>query len=302
MPVLRKYALLSLLLGVLLACNSSKFEDQMETEKFDWQGHRGARGLLPENTIPAFLEALKYPVTTLELDVVISKDSQVVISHEPWLSPAICAQPSGEAIPEVDPPAYPILEMGYAALSRFNCGLPAPGFPEQQARDVAKPLLADMLTRVETYCRETGRDLPRYNIEIKSRPEWDNELTPEPARFAALLLQVVQEAGTADRTCIQSFDVRSLEAVHEQTPEMTTAYLIENQDSLAENLNRLSFRPSIYSPYYQLLDKAAVAALHERGISVIPWTVNEPALMQELIEMGVDGIITDYPNRIPGVK
>jgi len=274
----------------------------METEKFDWQGHRGARGLLPENTIPAFLEALKYPVSTLELDVVISKDSQVVVSHDPWLSPAICAQPSGEAIPEVDPPAYPILEMDYAAISRFNCGLPAPGFSEQQSQEVAKPLLAEMLAQVEAHCRETGRDLPRYNIEIKSRPEWDNELTPEPARFAALLLQVVLEAGIADRTCIQSFDVRSLEAVHEQAPGMTTAYLVENQHSLAENLAKLSFQPSIYSPYHQLLDKATVAALHEMGISVIPWTVNEPALMQELIEMGVDGIITDYPNRIPGFK
>lgn len=302
---LRKYILLSLVLG-LFSCqetvreaNNNEVKNKMDNRQIDWQGHRGARGILPENTIPAFLEALKYPIKTLELDVVISKDQQVVVSHEPWLSPEICVQPDGAAIPESEPPAFPILSMDYAEIKNFNCGQQASRFPEQKAMEVAKPLLSDMIDAVENYCREQDRDLPYYNIEIKSRPEWDNELTPVPEEFAALLLAVLTEKGITDRTCIQSFDVRSLEAVHRQAPDMTTAYLIEGAGSVASKMEKLSFTPIIYSPYYKLLTEAVVSEIHERGMQVIPWTVNDTETMRQLLTMGVDGIITDYPNRIP---
>lgn len=305
MSFLRKYALISLALG-LWGCQKTdrpstdkEAKQDMDKIEMDWQGHRGARGILPENTIPAFLEALKYPVKTLELDVVISKDKQVVVSHEPWLSPEICVQPNGEAIPEADPPAFPILSMDYAEIKNFNCGQQASRFPEQTAMEVAKPLLSEMIAAVEAYCLEQDRDLPYYNIEIKSREEWDNELTPVPEEFAALLLSVLTEKGIRDRTCIQSFDVRSLEAVHRQAPDMTTAYLVENIGSVASKMEKLSFTPTIYSPYYQLLTEAVVSELHERGMQVIPWTVNDTETMRQLVKMGVDGIITDYPNRIP---
>lgn len=271
----------------------------MTSKSIDWQGHRGARGLLPENSIPAFLEALQYPITTLELDVVISKDSQVVISHEPWLSPDICVRPDGGEIPEAEPPAYPILKLDYDEIKAFNCGQQAPGFPEQQPMVVAKPLLAVMIDSVEQYCRENKRELPHYNIEIKSQEEWDDQLTPAPERFAALLLALLTDKGIADRTCIQSFDVRSLEAVHRQAPEMTTAYLVGTPGSIEAKLGMLSYQPPIYSPYYQLLTEATVAELHKKDMQVIPWTVNDPETMRQLLEMGVDGIITDYPNRIP---
>lgn len=305
MSFLRKYALLSLALGVL-GCQKTdqpstdnEAMQNMDKIEIDWQGHRGARGILPENTIPAFLEALKYPVKTLELDVVISKDKQVVVSHEPWLSPEICVQPNGEAITESEPPAFSILSMDYAEIKKFNCGQQPSRFPEQKTMEAAKPLLTEMIDAVEAFCREQNRDLPHYNIEIKSREEWDNELTPAPDEFTALLLGVLTEKGIRDRTCIQSFDVRSLEAVHRQAPEMTTAYLVEDTGSVASKMEKLSFSPTIYSPYYKLLTAAVVSELHERGMQVIPWTVNDAATMRQLITMGVDGIITDYPNRIP---
>ncbi|HKK74412.1 MAG TPA: glycerophosphodiester phosphodiesterase family protein [Saprospiraceae bacterium] len=308
MSFLRKYALLLLLPGLFTCQGPEKKEDinpsntDMINQKIDWQGHRGARGLLPENTIPAFLEALKYPITTLELDVVITKDEQVLISHEPWLSPEICVQANGEEIPESEPPTYLIMDMDYEQIQTFNCGQQAPGFPEQQPMGVAKPLLVDMIDAVEKYCRENDRELPHYNIEIKSRKAWDGELTPQPERFAALLLAVLTKKGIVDRTCIQSFDVRSLEAVHQQRPQMTTAYLVGEPGSLASKLDLLSFTPTIYSPYYKLLSEAVVSDLHERDIRVIPWTVNDSEAMRQLVEMGVDGIITDYPNRIPAIN
>lgn len=305
MAFLRKF-IPFLFLASLFTCQRSSPESnlkypakQMSEKKMDWQGHRGARGILPENTIPAFLEALKYPITTLELDVVVSKDRQVVISHEPWLSPAKCLQPNGATIPKSDPPRYRIMEMDYEEIKTFNCGLQLSAFPEQQPMEVAKPLLAEMIEAVEQYCRENDRELPHYNIEIKSKPKWDNQLTPQPNEFAALLLAVLSNKGITGRTCIQSFDVRSLEAVHEQAPEITTAYLVEDQGAIASKLAMLSFQPDIYSPDYKLLTEAVVSELHDKGLLVIPWTVNDAETMRQLVRMGVDGIITDYPNRIP---
>jgi glycerophosphoryl diester phosphodiesterase len=138
---------------------------------------------MPENTIPAFLEALKYPIKTLELDVVISADSQVVISHEPWFSAEICSRADGEAFPEEK--AEPrIFQMTLAEIATYDCGTkPHPRFPEQKKMKVSKPSLREMVSAVERYCEVNQREKPLYNIELKARPEWDDELTPPPARF-----------------------------------------------------------------------------------------------------------------------
>ncbi|RMF02301.1 MAG: glycerophosphodiester phosphodiesterase, partial [Bacteroidetes bacterium] len=136
------------------------------------------------------------------------------------------------------------------------------------------------------------------NIEIKSRPEWDDIYTPPPAQFAKLVAQVVQEHGVAERVTIQSFDVRSLEAMHTLHPDWPLALLVENTASVVDNLARLSFQPTIYSPYFLLCSQEMRDTLQDRGIQLIPWTVNEVDDMRKLLELGVDGIITDYPNRI----
>lgn len=269
------------------------------TQMIDWQGHRGARGLLPENTIPAFLKALEYPVTTLELDVVISQDGKVVISHEPWMVAAICQQPDGSSIPEEEEKTFRIYDMAYAKIQEYDCGSKGnTNFPEQTAIGVSKPLLDSLFPAVEAWCAEHDRPLPNYNIEIKSQPEWDGTFTPEPNEFAKRVLTVIEQAGVRERTCIQSFDARSLRAVHELDPEMTTAWLVADADGLEANLQELGFLPTIYSPYYKLVTANVVREAHERGLQIIPWTVNEVAQMRALINMGVDGIITDYPNRI----
>lgn len=274
-------------------------EATTETAAFDWQGHRGARGLIAENTIPAFLKALTFPIQTLELDVVVTKDSLVLVSHDPWMSAKICAQPNGEAISTGEEKSFNILAMDYETIKTYNCGLKHSGFPEQSPIEVNKPLLSEVIDAVEAYCKTNDRDLPNYNIEIKSRPAWDNVFTPKPPVFAKLVLEVIKQKGIKERTCVQSFDVRSIEAVHQLDPDITQAYLVETPGNVEQKLSLLSFQPEIYSPYYPLLNQGIVDSLHEKGMKVIPWTVNETAEMKKLVEMSVDGIITDYPNRIP---
>lgn len=273
----------------------------MNEISFDWQGHRGARGLLPENTVPAFLEALEYPaITTLELDLAVTKDSQLIVSHEPWLSHHICSWPDGRPVQEQQIDSLLIWQMTAEEVQAFDCGSRGnERFPEQRPMSVAKPLLADVVRAADQRAAELGRSLPGYNIEIKSRPDWDGTKTPTPAVFARLLLAELDRLGITQRACVQSFDVRALEAIHTQQPEITTAYLVENADSLPVNLDRLSFRPTIYSPYFLLISANLVKEVHERGLRLIPWTVNDTITMESLIELGVDGIITDYPNRIP---
>lgn len=274
---------------------------QMQDDNFDWQGHRGARGLLPENTVPAFLLALEFPkLTTLELDLAVSKDKQLIVSHEPWLSHDICSWPDGRPVEEQEEDQLAIFQMPAATLKQYDCGNRGnKRFPDQKAMKTYKPLLAEVVTAAEERAKELGRKLPFYNMEIKSRPEWDGTKSPEPADFARLLLAEVERLGIKDRTCIQSFDTRALEAVHAQAPEVVTAYLVEELDSLEENLNKLSFTPTIYSPYYMLVTGNMVKQIHERGMQIIPWTVNDTENMAALKALGVDGIITDYPDRIP---
>ncbi len=268
-------------------------------EGFDLQGHRGARGLMPENTIPAFRRALELGVTTLEMDVVVSADSQVVVSHEPWMSSVICTRPDGTPVPPGRDEEFNLFKMPYAEIARFDCGRRGhPDFPEQEPVAAPKPLLRDVLRMAEAYAAEHDRAPIFYNIETKARPAWDGTFHPSPERFTELLYAVVEEAGVADRTTIQSFDPRTLRVARELDPSLGLALLVGRAGGpLAENVERLGFTPTIYSPDYRLVDRALIEAAHERGMEVIPWTVNERADMERLQRLGVDGLITDYPDR-----
>ncbi len=274
----------------------------MPSENFDWQGHRGARGLAPENTVPAFLKALEYPVKTLELDVVISKDSQVVVSHEPWMSATICQQPDGTPVSESEEKQFNIFNLTWPDIQQFDCGSRGhTGFPEQKPTAVHKPLLREVIAAVQQYCRENGREEPFYNIEIKSNLEWDDVYTPKPRAFAQLLMDELKHTGIENRTCIQSFDVRALRAARAIDDDLVLALLVGNAGGLEANLETLGFVPEIYSPHHALVTVNLVEKIHEAGMKIIPWTVNDTAAMQALIQLGVDGIITDYPNLIAAV-
>ena len=283
----------------LIGCASAQPADPPETPGFDLQGHRGARGLLPENTIPAFLRALELGVTTLEMDVVIAKDSTVVVSHEPWMSGTICSLPSGEPVPFAEQLSYRLFEMTYDEVAAFDCGSrDHPRFPRQEKMNIAKPRLRDVIDAAENYAQEHGLPPVQYNIETKSRPAWDETFNPDPETFTRLLYGVLVETGVKDRAILQSFDVRTLQIGRRLDPSWRLALLVEARDDpgLAANLDTLGFIPEIYSPDYHLVDADLIREAHARGMLVIPWTINTLEEMQRLKDLGVDGLITDYPD------
>ncbi|MDN5215781.1 glycerophosphodiester phosphodiesterase [Fulvivirgaceae bacterium BMA12] len=273
------------------------------SQKVDIQGHRGARGLLPENTINAFIKAVDLGVTTLELDVVISKDKQVVISHEPYMSGAICTDQSGQVIESTNEKSHNIYEMNYETIRKYDCGISGnPRFPEQEKVTAHKPLLSEMIEVVEKHIKENNLAPVNYNIEIKSNPKGDNIYHPAPAKFSDLVYTEVQQSLPWERVIIQSFDHRVLQYLHEKDAKVTLAFLVGNKLNYKSQLKKLGFTPAIYSPYYKLLDAETVSKLQKKGMKVIPWTVNDLVEMKLMIEWGVDGIITDYPNRAVGLK
>jgi glycerophosphoryl diester phosphodiesterase len=278
--------------------SSTPLVAQIYTPKFDVQGHRGARGLKPENTIPAFITALDSGVMTLEMDVVITKDRQVVLSHEPWMSSEICFDTTGNVFTAKDERHYAIYDMTYAQVARFDCGSKVnERFPEQQKISVAKPLLRDVLIAVEDHIKGVTLYEVDYNIEIKSSPDGDKKLHPTVEEYSDLVYNMLDEYIPLERVVIQSFDFRVLRYWHKKYPEIRLAALVENVKSIDANLADLGFNPAIYSPYFKLITKEKVDALHKRRIRVIPWTVNETSDMLSLKGMGVDGFITDYPDR-----
>lgn len=268
-------------------------------QEFDIQGHRGCRGLLPENSIQAMLKAIDLGVTTLEMDVVISKDNQVVLSHEPFLSYEIALDLNGKEIEEKEEKSYNLYQMNYEQIKQYDCGTKIhPRFLEQQKIKTYKPLLSEVIDSVEHYIKikHPGKKI-YYNIETKTTIEGDGIFHPKTEDFVNLMVKVIKEKQIDNRVFIQSFDVRTLGFLHKEYPEFKTVLLIENELSIDENLKLLGFKPDVYSPYFKLLDKKKVNQLHQQNIKVIPWTVNEKKDMQQIIKMKVDGIISDYPNR-----
>ncbi len=292
--------------------NSTVSLAQYSTPKFDVQGHRGARGLMPENTIPAFLMALDSGVTTIELDLAVTKDGQLVVSHEPWMSASICVDASGKDIDPEQEIKFNIFQMPYAEVAMWDCGSKNNArFPEQQKMKIGKPLLKDVIVAVEDHIKSFSRYEVDYNIEIKTDPEGDNLFHPTPEVFADLVIKMLNEQLPIQRIVIQSFDFRVLRYIHQQYPQIRLAALIENTKSIDVNLTELGFIPDIYSPAFQLLNGERVKYLHSKKPSsirngkrmrVIPWTVNEFTDIKKIKEMGVDGVISDSPNRAKAVK
>lgn len=264
-------------------------------KEFDLQGHRGARGLFPENSIEGFIAAVELQVNTLEMDVVISKDKQVVVSHEPWISSVICWGLNDKPVTEGK--SLNMYEMDYADISNFNCGSePHPDFPLQAKMTTFKPLLSEVVSEVESSVAALELDPIKYNIEIKSTPEGDGKYHPEPEEFAQLVYDQISSSGIKERTTIQAFDVRALQTMKQIDSSIPVALLIYETQGFEKDLESLGFTPEIYSPYYKLVDEALVLSCKQNGIKLIPWTVNEEEDMVDLLRLGVDGLITDYPD------
>ena len=284
----------------------------MAAASFDLQAHRGGRGLAPENTLAAFRQALALGVTTLETDLGITRDGVVVLSHERRLNPDLVRDTDGKW---VEPPGPTIHSLTLDTLRRYDIGRLNPAtrygqqFPGQKPADGERfPTLAELYA--------LGGDKVRFNIETKIDPTRPDE-TVEPAVFAKLVVDTVRAAKMEKRTTIQSFDWRTLVHARSMAPDIDTVCLtIESQ-----NMNTVAGKPSpwlagldvthrgslqelakaagcaVWSPFWRNVTVEAVTAAHALGLQVVPWTVNDPAEMARLIDLKVDGLITDYPDR-----
>lgn len=288
------------------------------------QGHRGARGLLPENTLQGFAHALGLGVDTLELDCAVTADGVVVVAHDRRLHPAITRGPDGRWL-EGETPA--ILDLTLSALAQFDVGRIDPAsryarrFPDQTPHDGARiPTLAEVFDLV----RRAGGDDVRFNIETKLNPDKPEE-TVSPEAFAAAVVAEIRKAGLLRRASLQSFDWRTLQAAQALEPELATVYLSAERRWL-NNIRRGQAGPSpwtagldiddfdgslpamikaaggaVWSPYHRDLTDEALKDAQARGLRVVVWTVNAPDDMRALIARGVDGLISDYPDRVRGV-
>ncbi len=314
-PVLRRAArLFAAIVFALTPCLA---------QAFDLQGHRGARGLAPENTLPAFAAALATGVSTLELDTAITKDGVVVVCHDARLNPDITRGPDGRWLTA---PTRAVRNLSLHDLKHFDVGRIKPGseysyrLPEQKRMDgVRMPTLA----QVFRLAREAGNAEVRFNIEIKTSPDRPDD-TIAPEAFAKTLLDTIEREGFSDRVLIQSFDWRALKAVQELAPKMPTSYL-SAQQAFLDNIKAGKEQASawtaslryadygsvpkmvkaaggaVWSPYFPELSAALVKEAQALGLQIIPWTVNKRADMERLIDWGVDGLITDYPDRLRAV-
>jgi glycerophosphoryl diester phosphodiesterase len=257
------------------------------------QGHRGARGLAPENTLPGFERALAVGVDTLELDVGVTRDGVVVIHHDRRLNPDT-ARLDGQW---VSAPAPTIYSLSYKELQSYDVGRIRPGSEYARRFPHQKPIDGTRIPRLRDLFELAGSSKVRFNIETKLAPEAPGEtLAPEP--FARALIAEVRSAGLVARTTIQSFDFRTLAVVQREAPEIKTAYLTSGKKGNTIPRTVHEAGGAIWSPSFEDLDAASLAAVRALGIKVIVWTVNERADIGRLLDLKVDGIISDYPDRV----
>jgi glycerophosphoryl diester phosphodiesterase len=291
-----KMYLLILLMNFSLV---SLAQSSINMEQLDKQGHRGCRGLYPENTIPGFLKAIDLGVTTLEMDLVITKDKKVILSHEPFFNHEITTLPNGEYVSESNERELNIYEMVYSKVKKYDVGQKVhPRFLQQQKIKANKPLLTEVIDSVEMHAKTNNKQPLFYNIETKIQPQTDNVYHPEPQEFVDLMMAVILEKKIQNRVIVQSFDSRSLQYLHQKYPSIKTALLVEAFDkkSFEKQIEDLGFTPTIYSPAQELVDLNLVQECRSKKIKLIPWTVNDLETIRRFVALGVDGIITDYPN------
>jgi glycerophosphoryl diester phosphodiesterase len=285
---------------------------------FDLQSHRGGRGLLPENSLPAFAHSLELGVHTLELDIGVTADGAVVVAHDPYVNPLIARDASGQWLPGKGPL---VRSLTLAQVQAYDVGRIQPDTPyartfsSQQGRDgVRMPTLA----QVFDVAQARGAGQVRFNIETKLNPAQPED-TVTPEAMVDALLKVVRAAGMTGRVTIQSFDWRTLQLVQKLEPAIPTAYLTiqtANNDNVRDGLWTAGLRiadhgsvprlveaagGAIWSPNGGALTEALVKEAQALGLKVLPWTINNPADMERFIGWGVDGIITDYPDRLRAV-
>lgn len=298
-----KFKLLAVLASIACLNTMNKAGAQAAKNSFDRQAHRGGRGLMPENTIRSEEHAIDYDCT-LEMDLQMSRDKQIVVSHDAYFNSAFCLTPQGDTMTRKDGLGRLIYQMDYDSVRQYETGLkPYPEFPRQQKVHAYKPLLGELVDSVEAYARQRHH-VNHYNIEIKSNPKADGKYYSSLDEFTRLAMDIIVSKGIADRTMIQSFDVRALQLVRRLYPRVKLSLLVDakNKQDATGYIRQLGFKPDIFSPEYSLTTPALVDAFHEQHVLVIPWTPDTQEQIQDLVDMGVDGVITDYPDLFAKIK
>jgi glycerophosphoryl diester phosphodiesterase len=253
---------------------------------FEIQAHRGARSFYPENTIQAFCKAADLGCRVIELDLVVSRDHRIVISHDLWL-------PAG---PGATGTRRYLFSMSFEEIGRIDCGLPSPQFPGQQRIAAAPPALRSVFEEVEEHLRRIGRPGGMvYNLEVKSMADLDGVAHPPPERYADLVIRDIRDSGLAGRVRLQSFDDRIVASARHLMPGLCFGLLVEERSGLDGFPARPGFVPEYVNPHFSIVDGKMIEWLHGLGAKVVVWTVNAPEEMVRMKRLGVDGLITDHP-------
>jgi glycerophosphoryl diester phosphodiesterase len=269
----------------------------MDYPEFMLQGHRGTRGLMPENTIPGMIKAVQDGANVLEMDLQFTADGAVVVAHDPFINRLYSLDSQGNEIPEEDARKHIIYAMNYEDVRSFDVGSKEyPSYPKQGKLSTYIPKLSALIDSVEQFTRETQLNPIFYNLEIKAGTQGDNLWHPDPKELVCKLMSVLKNANIENRYYISSFDIRQIKELRASYPEVPLAFLTADEHiPISQHIKSIGFTPEIFSPYYKVVTRAMVLEARELGIKIVPWTVNEEEMMISLINMGVDGIITDYP-------
>lgn len=277
----------------------STFEVDL-TDYVDVQAHRGGAGLMPENTLEAMIAAVDLGVNTLELDLVLSEDGKVVVSHDLYFHSRYSIRPDGSLVMKEEPREW-LYNMSYEDIRKYDVGSRVTDvWPDKACFPAVKPLAGELIDSVESYTRKHSLSPMRYNIEVKSKAgsgegvEW-----PDYKVLSDACLEVLLGKQLGDRLVVQCFDPRALNYMHSKYPEVKYSYLVgEEAADLDAALAILDFTPAWLSPHHSLTDEALVKMCHEKGMRIVPWTVDKVEDIEKMLSLGVDAIISNYPDRV----
>lgn len=274
-----------------------------EFPDFYREGHRGGTGLMPENTIPAMKKAVDVGANVIEVDVYTTKDGKVIVTHDPHINWKISLTSDYKELTEEEAKKFPVHQMNYEDIRKFDVGRKYyPPFPDQKKISAYIPLLGELIDSVEQHIAARKLPLVIYNIELKTSTTFDDVYNSRPQELVDAVMAVVNSKNIGDRFYIQSFDMRPLQYAQKKYPKVVLGFLTSSANSFDDNIKQLGFVPHIYSPNLKLVTPELVQKCKSGKTKLVVWTVNTKEDMQRIKDMGVDGIITDYPNYLSELK